>query len=166
MNPMDLQSFYSQDHERKEMLTMGVDLAANVSTVTAMYTSPVVKRRRLTPPPCERVMIYVRQENELVYTPLHLVPPTSLGLLTAVSGCLHLHFDGIFIWLLAGSNRVAWQRCCTVFHFNFQIVAIEYANDFLIADREQVQTIGRFHPHALPEELQRVNRSLISLKPF
>ena len=104
MNPMDLQSFYSQDHERKEMLTMGVDLAANVSGVTAMYTSPVVKRRRLTPPPCERVMIYVRQENELVYTPLHLVPPTSLGLLTAVSDCLHLHFDGIFIWLLAASN--------------------------------------------------------------
>ena len=94
MNPMDLQSFYSQDHERKEMLTMGVDLAANVSTVTAMYTSPVVKRRRLTPPPCERVMIYVRQENELVYTPLHLVPPTSLGLLTAVSGRRHLHLDG------------------------------------------------------------------------
>jgi hypothetical protein len=119
MNPMDLQSFYSQDHERKEMLTMGVDLAANVSGVTAMYTSPVVKRRRLTPPPCERVMIYVRQENELVYTPLHLVPPTSLGLLTAVSGCLHLHFDGIFIWLLAASNLATLH----IFHLNFHIVA-------------------------------------------
>jgi len=29
-------------------------------------------------------MIYVRQENELAFTPLHLVPPTSLGLLDAV----------------------------------------------------------------------------------
>jgi transcription factor CP2-like protein len=44
----------------------------------------MLKRRKLTPPPIERVMIYVRQENELAFTPLHLVPPTSLGLLDAV----------------------------------------------------------------------------------
>lgn len=59
-------------------------LAASGS-VAALYSSPSLKRRKLTPPPCERVMIYVRQENELAFTPLHLVPPTSLGLLDAVS---------------------------------------------------------------------------------
>lgn len=33
----------------------------------------------------ERVMLYVRQETEDVYTPLHVVPPTTQGLLNAVS---------------------------------------------------------------------------------
>lgn len=46
---------------------------------------PPIKRQRLTPPLNERVMLYVRQENEDVYTPLHVVPPTLGGLLNAVS---------------------------------------------------------------------------------
>lgn len=33
----------------------------------------------------ERVMLYVRQESEDVYTPLHVTPPTVQGLLNAVS---------------------------------------------------------------------------------
>jgi transcription factor CP2-like protein len=33
----------------------------------------------------ERVMLYVRQETDDVYTPLHVVPPTTQGLLNAVS---------------------------------------------------------------------------------
>ena len=66
---------------RKDAL---LDSSASLVPVT-VYPSPVLKRRRLTPPPCERVMIYVREENEVVYTPLHLVPPSSLGLLNAVS---------------------------------------------------------------------------------
>lgn len=37
------------------------------------------------PPLNERVMLYVRQEPEAVYTPLHVVPPTTEGLLNAVS---------------------------------------------------------------------------------
>lgn len=32
----------------------------------------------------ERVMLYVRQESEDVYTPLHVTPPTVQGLLNAV----------------------------------------------------------------------------------
>lgn len=44
-----------------------------------------IKRQRMTPPLNERVMLYVRQDNEDVYTPLHVVPPTTLGLLNAVS---------------------------------------------------------------------------------
>ncbi|XP_044741355.1 protein grainyhead isoform X2 [Chrysoperla carnea] len=35
------------------------------------------------PPLNERVMLYVRQEPEAVYTPLHVVPPTTEGLLNA-----------------------------------------------------------------------------------
>jgi len=46
---------------------------------------PPMKRGRMTPPTSERVMLYVRQENEEVYTPLHVVPPTTIGLLNAVS---------------------------------------------------------------------------------
>ncbi|XP_011296634.1 protein grainyhead isoform X6 [Musca domestica] len=45
---------------------------------------PPMKRGRMTPPTSERVMLYVRQENEDVYTPLHVVPPTTIGLLNAI----------------------------------------------------------------------------------
>lgn len=53
--------------------------------------SPPLKRPKIAttnpnhPPLNERVMLYVRQENEDVYTPLHVVPPTTAGLLNAVS---------------------------------------------------------------------------------
>ncbi|XP_055707712.1 protein grainyhead isoform X12 [Phlebotomus papatasi] len=43
-----------------------------------------IKRQRMTPPLCDRVMLYVRQENEDVYTPLHVIPPTTVGLLNAI----------------------------------------------------------------------------------
>jgi transcription factor CP2-like protein len=38
----------------------------------------------MIPPLSERIMIYVRQETEDVYTPLHLVPPSVTGLITAI----------------------------------------------------------------------------------
>ncbi|GBP36545.1 Protein grainyhead [Eumeta japonica] len=38
-----------------------------------------------TPPLSERVMLYVRQDADDVYTPLHVAPPTTQGLLHAVS---------------------------------------------------------------------------------
>lgn len=47
--------------------------------------SQPIKKQRMTPPLNERVMLYVRQDNEDVYTPLHVVPPTAMGLLNAVS---------------------------------------------------------------------------------
>ncbi|XP_058465164.1 protein grainyhead isoform X2 [Malaya genurostris] len=43
-----------------------------------------IKRQRMTPPLSERVMLYVRQDNEDVYTPLHVVPPSTVGLLNAI----------------------------------------------------------------------------------
>lgn len=46
-----------------------------------------IKRQRISPPLTERVMLYVRQDNEDVYTALHVVPPTTNGLISAVSGC-------------------------------------------------------------------------------
>lgn len=48
------------------------------------YTTKEAKRGRMIPPLSERIMIYVRQETEDVYTPLHLVPPTVTGLITAI----------------------------------------------------------------------------------
>jgi transcription factor CP2-like protein len=45
-----------------------------------------VKRQRMTPPLSERVMLYVRQDNEEVYTPLHVIPPTTNGLISANYG--------------------------------------------------------------------------------
>lgn len=49
-----------------------------------VFSSPPLKRPKLVPPLNERVMLYVRQESEDVYTPLHIVPPTTTGLLNAV----------------------------------------------------------------------------------
>jgi len=43
-----------------------------------------VKRRKTFPPPETRMVVYVRQENEEIYTPLHLVPPTVPGLARAI----------------------------------------------------------------------------------
>lgn len=43
------------------------------------------RARTSTPPLSERVMLYVRQDAEDVYTPLHVVPPTTQGLMHAVS---------------------------------------------------------------------------------
>lgn len=53
-------------------------------TVLSDYGVPI-KRQRITPPLNERVMLYVRQDNEDVYTPLHVIPPTTNGLISAVS---------------------------------------------------------------------------------
>lgn len=54
--------------------------------------SPPLKRTKLlgggpAPPLNERVMLYVRQDADEVYTPLHVVPPTTAGLLNAVRMC-------------------------------------------------------------------------------
>ena len=40
--------------------------------------------RKTVPPPDTRMVVYVRQENEEIYTPLHLVPPTVPGLARAI----------------------------------------------------------------------------------
>lgn len=49
------------------------------------------RARTATPPLSERVMLYVRQDTEDVYTALHVVPPTTQGLLHAVSIFIHMH---------------------------------------------------------------------------
>merc|ERR1719402_1199386 len=38
-----------------------------------------IKRRKTVPPTDTRMVVYVRQENEEIYAPLHLVPPTVPG---------------------------------------------------------------------------------------
>ena len=43
-----------------------------------------IKRRKTVPPSDSRMVVYVRQENEEIYTPLHLVPPTVPGLARAI----------------------------------------------------------------------------------
>ncbi|XP_026319803.1 protein grainyhead isoform X5 [Hyposmocoma kahamanoa] len=42
------------------------------------------RARTSTPPLSERVMLYVRQDTDDVYTPLHVAPPTTQGLLHAI----------------------------------------------------------------------------------
>ncbi len=78
-------NYFRKDFLDTHASLIGAPAIATSGNVATLYSSPAMKRRKLTPPPCERVMIYVRQENELAFTPLHLVPPTSLGLLDAVS---------------------------------------------------------------------------------
>jgi len=47
-------------------------------------SQPEPKRRKVLPPPDTRMVVYVRQENEEIFTPLHLVPPTVPGLARAI----------------------------------------------------------------------------------
>ncbi|XP_063928371.1 protein grainyhead isoform X2 [Zophobas morio] len=66
----------------------------NSLTTDGNVFSPPLKRTKMItgpgsagPPPLhERVMLYVRQEVDDVYTPLHVVPPTTAGLLNAHYG--------------------------------------------------------------------------------
>jgi len=51
---------------------------------TATTAQPEAKRRKVLPPPESRMVVYVRQENEEIFTPLHLVPPTVPGLARAI----------------------------------------------------------------------------------
>ena len=52
--------------------------------------APEIKRRKTFPPPETRMVVYVRQENEEIYTPLHLVPPTVPGY-TKITFSLSIH---------------------------------------------------------------------------
>ncbi|XP_068083486.1 protein grainyhead [Anabrus simplex] len=67
--------------DKKEVLD-----GSSLSTDGSVFSSPPQKRHKLmaAPPLNERVMLYVRQDNEEVYTPLHVVPPTTQGLLNAI----------------------------------------------------------------------------------
>ncbi|XP_014243535.1 protein grainyhead isoform X1 [Cimex lectularius] len=55
-----------------------------LTTDGTVFSTPPLKRPKIVPPLNERVMLYVRQESEDVYTPLHVVPPTTTGLLNAI----------------------------------------------------------------------------------
>lgn len=76
---------FPPDSDKKEGILDG-----GLTTDGSVF-SPPLKRTKIMgqgtsgPPPLnERVMLYVRQENEEVYTPLHVVPPTTSGLLNAI----------------------------------------------------------------------------------
>ena len=49
----------------------------------------------MIPPSSERIMLYVRQETEDVYTPLHLVPPTVHGLISAIENKYKINASNI-----------------------------------------------------------------------
>ncbi|XP_031620365.1 protein grainyhead isoform X6 [Contarinia nasturtii] len=71
--PPDVPTTEKKDHILDQSMVQSVN----------EFGQPVIKRQRMTPPLNERVMLYVRQDNEDVYTPLHVVPPTTIGLLNA-----------------------------------------------------------------------------------
>lgn len=81
---------FPPDAEKKDNNIMDNNSLTSDSSV---FSPPLKRSKILTcgpgtsgPPPLnERVMLYVRQENDDVYTPLHVVPPTTSGLLNAVS---------------------------------------------------------------------------------
>nr|CAD7568097.1 unnamed protein product [Timema californicum] len=68
--------------EKKESV-----MDSGMTTDGTVFSTPPLKRSKLMPAPPlnERVMLYVRQDTDDVYTPLHVVPPTTQGLLNAVS---------------------------------------------------------------------------------
>jgi len=53
------------------------------------------KRARMIPPTSERIMIYVRQETEEMYTPLHLVPPSVPGLIASIENKYKINASNI-----------------------------------------------------------------------
>jgi transcription factor CP2-like protein len=59
------------------------------------YNAEKAKRPRIIPPSSERIMLYVRQETEDVYTPLHLVPPTVHGLISAIENKYKINASNI-----------------------------------------------------------------------
>lgn len=64
------------------LLAPAVSPGVSVLKSNTAIASPVeqgVKRRKTFPPPESRMVVYVRQENEEIFTPLHLVPPTVPG---------------------------------------------------------------------------------------
>ncbi|XP_043239158.1 protein grainyhead-like isoform X16 [Amphibalanus amphitrite] len=71
---MELQNYYAQQEGEGSLDRKSED---------GLF-SPGAKRARLSPPLSQRVMLYVRQEREELYTPLHVVPPTTIGLLHAI----------------------------------------------------------------------------------
>lgn len=79
---------FPPDAEKKESI-----MDSSLTTDGNVFSPPLKRAKLLSsgsgstgPPPLnERVMLYVRQESEDVYTPLHVVPPTTAGLLNAVS---------------------------------------------------------------------------------
>ena len=54
-----------------------------------------IKRRKTVPPTETRMVVYVRQENEEIYTPLHLVPPTVPGLARAIESKYNVSANAI-----------------------------------------------------------------------
>ena len=66
-----------------------------VSNGTGDPMSNEVKRRKTVPPTDTRMVVYVRQENEEIYTPLHLVPPTVPGLARAIESKYNVSANAI-----------------------------------------------------------------------
>ncbi|CAH1103514.1 unnamed protein product [Psylliodes chrysocephalus] len=79
---------FPPDADKKENSILDSSLSSDGN----VFSPPINKRPKMMsgsggvgPPPLnERVMLYVRQENDDVYTPLHVVPPTTVGLLNAI----------------------------------------------------------------------------------
>jgi len=59
--------------------------SSSSGSVSILKTNNVTEpRRKVVPPPDTRMVVFVRQENEEIYTPLHLTPPTVPGLARAI----------------------------------------------------------------------------------
>jgi len=59
--------------------------SSSSGSVSVLKTNNLTEpRRKVVPPPDTRMVVFVRQENEEIYTPLHLTPPTVPGLARAI----------------------------------------------------------------------------------
>ncbi|XP_021919127.1 protein grainyhead isoform X3 [Zootermopsis nevadensis] len=86
LTSMELQGFYGHETDSSSDKKDGIIDGANLSTDGTVFSSPPIKRAKMMAAPSlnERVMLYVRQETDDVYTPLHVIPPTTQGLLNAI----------------------------------------------------------------------------------
>lgn len=102
--PISSLSFHPKTQQRRLISEKKDHIMLDGSMATSMNEYGVaIKRQRITPPLSERVMLYVRQDNEDVYTALHVVPPTTNGLISAVS---EKHFNYFSV-----SNTFGACRC-------------------------------------------------------
>lgn len=84
MQVQELQGTVLQGVPQGALTTATGTLVSNVSNRLHLQHQPQQSHLRGNDSE-ERVMLYVRQESEDVYTPLHVTPPTVQGLLNAVS---------------------------------------------------------------------------------
>ena len=99
--------------------TLATTLSPGLSLLKNSTASSVMppRRRKSYPPPESRMVVYVRQENEEIYTPLHLVPPTVPGLARAIETKYNVSATAIRWVFYVAFSCYEKKTVTLIFHF-------------------------------------------------